>query len=68
MYYNKRKWVLSFILTYSSRLLPFCVAEVLLSPLLPIFISDYWLRTVVILSFFAALLNYFVALDVSSDV
>lgn len=68
MYYNKRKWVLSFILTCSSRLFPFCVAEVLLSPLLPIFISDYWLRTVVILSFFAALLNYFVALDVSSDV
>lgn len=68
MYYNKRKWVLSFILTYSSRLFPFCVAEVLLSPLLPIFISDYWLRTIVILSFFAALLNYFVALDNLNDV
>ena len=44
----------------SALLFPLSVIGILLSPIIPFFISDYWIHVIVLLSFPIALINYFV--------
>ncbi|KAK8818357.1 hypothetical protein WA556_006177, partial [Blastocystis sp. ATCC 50177/Nand II] len=43
----------------NALLFPLSVIGILLSPIIPLFISDYWIHVIVLLSFPIALINYF---------